>query len=173
VRRTVGYVRPADEFCPAPLLYPAWSRSSSLASSSRSALSPTRSFAWWYLAPRLRPLPQALALVPLLWVHVPRIVGGTILAPGSVDAAVPADFRAMIGYGDMVTAVLALLAIVALTNAGPGAIALVWLMLAVARWDTVNAIIQSLRYSVFNDPLGLNWVTVTAYVARRSWSAAC
>src|SRR5689334_98489 len=44
----------------------------------------------WYVAPRLSKLPTALALAPLLWVHTFRVVGGTILAPGSVDSAIPA-----------------------------------------------------------------------------------
>ena len=30
--------------------------------------------------------------------------------------------------------------------------------------DTVNAIIQSMRYSVFTHPLGVNWVIVTICV---------
>jgi hypothetical protein len=118
----------------------------------------------WYVAPRLAGLPKELALVPLLWVHAFRIVGGTILAPGAVDAAVPQDFRTMIGYGDMITAFLAILAIVALRVRFQGALALVWLFLIVGTADTVNAIVQSVRDSVFNYPLGVNWVIVTAYV---------
>ena len=31
--------------------------------------------------------------------------------------------------------------------------------------DTVNAVIQSVRYDVFTYPLGVNWVIVTAYPA--------
>ena len=120
--------------------------------------------AWWYVAPRLAGLPREAALVPLVWIHVFRMAGGTILAPGSVDAAVPAEFRTMIGLGDMTTAVLALLALVALRARWPGAIALVWLFLAVGLLDTVNAIIQSMRFSVFDHGLGFNWVIVTAYV---------
>jgi hypothetical protein len=120
--------------------------------------------AWWYVAPRLSRLPREAALVPLLWIHAFRIVGGTILAPGSVDAAVPADFRTMIGFGDMATALLALVALVALRFRWRGAIALVWLCLAVGLLDTVNAIIESMRYSVFTHGLGFNWVIVTAYV---------
>ena len=121
-------------------------------------------FAWWYGVPRLSRLPREAALVPLVWIHVFRMVGGTILAPGSVDAAVPAEFRTMIGLGDMATAVLALLALVALRVRWPGAIALVWLFLAVGTIDTLNAIIQSMRFSVFTYGLGFNWVIVTAYV---------
>lgn len=120
--------------------------------------------AWWYVAPRLSRLPREVALVPLVWIHAFRIVGGTILAPGAVDAAVPSDFRAMIGYGDMATAVVALLALIALRRRMPVAIALVWLGLTVGLLDTVNAIIQSMRYSVFTYGLGVNWVIVTMYV---------
>jgi hypothetical protein len=120
--------------------------------------------AWWYAVPRLARLPRKVALVPLLWIHAFRIVGGTILAPGAVDAAVPAEFRTMIGFGDMVTALLALLALVALRFRWQAAIALVWLCLTVGLLDTVNAIIQSMRFSVFTHGLGLNWVIVTTYV---------
>src|SRR5438128_7270833 len=120
--------------------------------------------AFWYVAPRLSRLPREVALVPLLWVHAFRIVGGTILAPGAVDAGVPMDFRVMVGDGDLTTAVLALLALIALRAKFSGAIALVWLCVVVGMLDTVNAIIQSTRYSVFAYPLGVNWLIVTMYV---------
>ena len=120
--------------------------------------------AWWYVAPRVSALPRHVALAPLLWVHAFRVVGGTILAPGAVAAAVPAEFRTMIGYGDMATAFLALLALVALRFRWTGAVGLVWLVLAVGLLDTVNAIIQSIRFNVFTYALGVNWVIVTMYV---------
>ena len=120
--------------------------------------------AWWYVAPRLSGLPREVALVPLLWVHAFRIVGGTILAPGAADAAVPAEFRTMIGLGDLTTALLALVALVALRYRTRWAIALVWVVLVVGMLDTVNAIIQSMRFSVFTYPLGVNWLIVTMYV---------
>ena len=120
--------------------------------------------AWWYLVPRLARLPREMALVPLVWIHVLRIAGGTILAPGAVGDAVPMDFRTMIGYGDMLTGLLAIVALVALRHRLRYAIALVWLFVLVGLIDTVNAIIESMRYSVFNYPLGVNWVIVTTYV---------
>lgn len=120
--------------------------------------------AYWYVGPRLSKLPREAALVPLLWVHVFRIVGGSILAPGAVEASVPADFRVMIGYGDLTTAFLALVALVALRARFSGAIALVWLCAIVAAVDTVNAIVQSVRGSVFTYALGVNWVIVVMYV---------
>ena len=120
--------------------------------------------AFWYVVPRLSRLPMEAALVPLLWIHAFRIVGGTILAPGAVDAGVPMSFRVMIGYGDMATAFLALLALIALRARFSGALALVWLFIIVGMLDTINAIIQSVRDSVFNYALGVNWVIVTVYV---------
>jgi hypothetical protein len=120
--------------------------------------------ALWYVAPRLSRLPRELALTPLLWIHAFRIVGGTILAPGAVGPGVPMEFRRMIGYGDLATALLALLALIALRTRFSHAITLVWLCVAVGMLDTVNAIIQSIRFSVFTHALGVNWVIVTIYV---------
>src|SRR5262245_50834960 len=118
----------------------------------------------WYIWPRIDPLTPPLALVPLIWVHVFRFIGGSILAPGSVGPGVPSEFREMIGYGDMVTAALALIALIALRAKGSRAIWFVWLFVVVGLLDTANAVVQSLRFSVFDDPLGVNWVIVTAYV---------
>ena len=118
----------------------------------------------WHVWPHLSSMPRVLALVPLLWVHAFRVVGGTILAPGSVGPGVPMAFREMIGYGDLVSALLAVAALIALRGRLPRAIWLVWLFLAVATIDTVNAIVQSLRYDVTSYALGVNWVIVTLYV---------
>ncbi len=49
-------------------------------------------------------------------------------------------------------------------HAGVGALALVWLFVVIGLLDTVNAIVQSMRVSVFNYPLGVNWVIVAIYV---------
>lgn len=120
--------------------------------------------AFWYVVPRLSGLPRELALVPLLWVHAFRTVGGTILAPGAVGSGVPTEFRTMIGYGDLITAFLALVALAALRTRLPAAIALVWLCVVVGMLDTLNAIVQSMRFNVFTYALGVNWVIVTIYV---------
>lgn len=120
--------------------------------------------AFWYVVPRLSRLPREVGLVPLLWVHAFRTVGGTILAPGAVGPGVPMEFRTMIGYGDLITAFLALVALAALRSRLGGAIALVWLCVIVGMLDTLNAIVQSMRFNVFSYALGVNWVIVTIYV---------
>jgi hypothetical protein len=118
----------------------------------------------WYVWPRLAVLPLLVALQPLVWVHVFRVVGGSILAPGSVGPGVPDDFARMVGYGDMITAALALLTVSALRLRWSAAIPLVWTFVVVGTLDTANAIVQSVRYDVFHQPLGVSWVVVTLYV---------
>jgi hypothetical protein len=73
-------------------------------------------------------------------------------------------FQRMVGFGDLITAALALIALAVLRARLVGAIALAWTVLVVGMADTINAIIQSMRYSVFNHALGVNWVIVTIYV---------
>ena len=102
----------------------------------------------WYVVPRLSERPREAALQPLLWVHAFRVVGGAVLAPGAVAAAVPIAFQRLVGYGDLITA--------ALRARLAGAIAVTWTVLVLGMADTINAIIQSMRYSVFNHALGVN-----------------
>ncbi len=118
----------------------------------------------WYVVPRLSQQPREAALQPLVWVHAFRAIGGTVLAPGAVGVGVPLLFQRMVGIGDLVTSFLALLALVALHARASGAIALVWLVVVVGLADTINAIIQSMRYGVFTHALGVNWVIVAIYV---------
>ena len=120
--------------------------------------------ALWYVVPWLSRKPREAALQPLLWVHAFRMIGGTVLAPWAVGAGVPLLFQKMIGYGDLATAFLALLALAALRARLSGAITLVWLVVVVGMADTINAIIQSMRYGVFTHALGVNWIIVTTYV---------
>jgi hypothetical protein len=120
--------------------------------------------ALWYVWPRLVRQPRELALQPLLWVHAFRMIGGTVLAPGAVALGVSGAFQKMVGFGDLITAAVALLALIALRTRWAGAIALTWLVLVIGMADTINAIIQSNRDNVFSYALGVNWVIVTIFV---------
>jgi hypothetical protein len=46
-----------------------------------------------------------------------------------------------------------------------------WLVLLVRTADTLNTIIQSVRFSGFPHPLGIHWISVTTYVAALSMSS--
>ena len=117
----------------------------------------------WYVFPRLSSRPPVLALVPLIWVHV--FAGSAGRSSRRAQSAPecrpgPRDGR----LRRMATAVLALVALVALRARGTYAIGFVWVCVALGMLDTANAIIQSMRYHVFTYPLGVNWIIVTLYV---------
>jgi len=102
----------------------------------------------WYVAPRLAALPLASALTPLLFLHATRYLGMVFLVPTVVGGALPPEFAVPAAYGDLLAALLALLAIVALRARWPIALALVWLFSAVGTLDLLNALFQGNRLQV-------------------------
>jgi hypothetical protein len=67
-----------------------------------------------YLWPYLRSQPRVDALRPLLVLHSFRFVGLAFLVPGVVAPELPAAFARPAAYGDLIAAVLALLALASL-----------------------------------------------------------
>jgi hypothetical protein len=78
-----------------------------------------------YLWPELSRRSRAAALRPLLILHSFRFIGLSFLVPGVVAPELPAAFARPAAYGDLIAAVLALLALVTLRSRL--GIPLVWL----------------------------------------------
>src|SRR5438046_6818345 len=70
------------------------------------------------------------------------------LVPTVVGSALPAAFAVPAAYGDLLAALLALLAIAALRMEWSSAIALVWLFNVVGTLDLINGFYQGLRNNV-------------------------
>jgi len=102
----------------------------------------------WYVVPRLAALPLRDALTPLLLLHAFRYLGMVFLVPTVVGPRLAAAFALPAAYGDLLAALLALLAIAALRQAWPVAIPLVWLFNVEGTLDLVNAFYQGLRNDV-------------------------
>ena len=102
----------------------------------------------FYAAPRLAALPLPAALTPLLLLHAFRHLGMVFLVPSVVGPALPAAFAVPAAYGDLLAALLALLAIAALRNGWSLAIPLIWLFNVEGTLDLVNAFYQGLRNNV-------------------------
>ena len=102
----------------------------------------------WHVWPRLAALPTRRALPPLLFVHATRYIGLVFLVPTVVPPGVPAAFAVPAAYGDLLAAVLALLALLALRGEWPGAIALCWLFNLVGTADLLYAVAQGVRLDV-------------------------
>ena len=78
----------------------------------------------FYIWPELRDRSRIDALRPLLTLHGFRFIGLSFLVPGVVSADLPIAFARDAAYGDVVAAILALLALTALRS--KLGIALVW-----------------------------------------------
>jgi len=102
----------------------------------------------FYVAPRLAALPLSAALTPLLLLHAFRHVGMVFLVPTVVGSALPAAFAVPAAYGDLLAALLALLAIAALRSSWTLAIPLVWLFNVEGTLDLLNAFYQGFTNNV-------------------------
>src|SRR5215831_12475383 len=76
-----------------------------------------------YIWPELRPRSRVEALRPLLILHSFRFIGLAFLVPGVVSPDLPPAFAHSAAYGDIVAAMLALLALMSLPNAAGAFIA--------------------------------------------------
>jgi hypothetical protein len=118
----------------------------------------------WYWAPRLAGRSLGDALIPLLLVHLTRVLGLTLLVPGVVDPNLPRDFADQAAYGDLIAAGLALLSIVALRTRQRFALAVVWVFTLWGVGDLVNAFVQGDRIELGRYQLGAGWYIFTVMV---------
>ncbi len=95
-----------------------------------------------YIWPRLRLMRREEALLPLVVPHTFRFVGLSFLVPGVVSPSLSPAFAAPAAYGDLVAAILAVIATWALSARARGAIAIVWAFNVWGAVDLLNAIYQ-------------------------------
>ena len=117
----------------------------------------------WYVWPRLVRLPRTSALVPLLFIHVFRYVGMTLLVTYMIDPKLPADFLSAAAYGDLLEAGLALAAVFALRGKWRVAIPLVWVANTWGVLDLCNGLRGVIQNHVPTFDLGTFWYVYTFY----------
>ncbi|PWT86187.1 MAG: hypothetical protein C5B57_01580 [Blastocatellia bacterium] len=118
----------------------------------------------WYISPALNARPTPAALVPLFLVHALRYLPSTAFAPGQVDAGVPMQAMQAIAYGDLASAVLALVAAVFLNYRWHGAIAVAWIVNIVTSLDWINGGYVAASNELVTYPMGGNWYIINYYV---------
>jgi hypothetical protein len=101
----------------------------------------------WYVMPWLVSQSRAKALTPILLFHSFRFVGLAFLIPGVTSQPLDPRFADPAAYGDLIAALLALLALMALRLEWRLAIPLVWLFNVEGTLDLLNAVTQGLRYT--------------------------
>src|SRR5271167_4471965 len=117
----------------------------------------------WYVWPSLTKLSRNSALIALLWVHVPRYVGMTLLVTGMVDPKLPREFLSSAAYGDLLEAALALDSIIALRSNWRFAIPLVWVTNTWGFADLLNGVRGVLQLNVPSFNLATFWYIYTFY----------
>jgi hypothetical protein len=115
-----------------------------------------------YIWPRLRVLPRAEALRPLLVLHSFRFLGLAFLIPGIVSPELPSAFAHSAAYGDIIAAVLALLSLAFLSR-GPGA-AIAWIFSLWGSADILNAFYQAAHSGLVPGQLGVTYFLPTLVV---------
>lgn len=94
----------------------------------------------WILAPALKSLPLNQSLFWLILPHASRHIGMVFLVPGVVLETLPNSFAVTTAYGDLLSAVLAVIAMLALRAKWSGALALVWVFNFVGTVDLIIAL---------------------------------
>ena len=114
----------------------------------------------WYVTPWLAEKPMHQALIVLIFPHAFRHIGMTFFVPGVVAQPLPSFFANTAAFGDLVSGLLAILALVALRGGWGWALPLVWVFNIVGTVDLFNA----LRQAEAVPDLGATWYIPTFVV---------
>jgi hypothetical protein len=115
-----------------------------------------------YVWPRLRLLPRAEALRPLLILHSFRFEGLAFLVPGVVSPDLPSAFAHSAAIGDIVAATLALVSLAFLSR-GAGLV-IVWIFNLWGSADLLNAFYQANAAGLVPGQLGVTYFIPTLLV---------
>lgn len=108
-------------------------------------------FVFWlaaklYVLPKLDDYGPRTILLPILLLHSLRHLGLMFLAPGAVYPGIPTQFTYPAAFGDMLTSVLAMIAIPAVAMQVRIAKLLVWIFNIVGSLDLIDAIVLATVY---------------------------
>lgn len=118
----------------------------------------------WYLLPRLSTLSLEASLTPLLLFSAFRVNGLYFLVPGVASPDIPRGFALPTAYGDAATAILAMVAVVALRYWPSAGVALTWTYGVLGSLDLLNALAQVVIQDVMPVHLAATWILPTINV---------
>ena len=115
-----------------------------------------------YIWPELRLRQRAEALRPVLILHSFRFIGLAFLVPGVVSPDLPSAFAHSAAYGDIIAAILALLALISLPSAS--GVAAAWIFNLWGFADILNAFYQANHAGLLAGQLGAAFFLPTLVV---------
>ena len=123
----------------------------------------------WYLAPAVKQRPLGSALIFLLWFHSIRHIAMQIFSAadvGGLDASEAA--QRTIAYGDLATAVLAVVAIVVLHKRLESGRYLAWLVALVGTADLISASVAGIGQELTKTATDFSWF-ILAFIVPILW----
>jgi len=115
-----------------------------------------------YIWPELRFRQRAEALRPLLILHSFRFIGLAFLVPGVVSLGLPSAFAHSAAYGDIIAAILALLALILLPS--KSGVVIAWIFNVWGTADLFNAFYQANHAGLMAGQLGVTYFIPTFIV---------
>jgi hypothetical protein len=120
-------------------------------------------FVFWvaakiYVYPKLPELQPQTVLLPILLLHSFRHLGLMFLAPGATYAGIPPQFAYPAAFGDLLAAVLAVAAILAVVRSVRGGRLLVWMFNVEGTVDLIAAIALATIYGASADMGPAYWI---------------
>lgn len=119
-------------------------------------------FRWW-IQPRLANLSLYDALLPFVFLNTFRYLGLSFMAKEQFYAGFPSEFLTTVGLWDMTTAIVAVIAAIALKTKWKFAIPLVWIFNLIGFLDLVTAFPQFFSLQLYNHDLGFIWLMFVTY----------
>jgi hypothetical protein len=115
-----------------------------------------------YIWPKLRLRQRAEALRPVLILHSFRFIGLAFLVPGVVSPDLPSAFAHSAAYGDIIAAILALLALMSLPSTS--GVVISWIFSLWGTADLFNAFYQANHAGLMAGQLGATYFIPTFIV---------
>ena len=119
-------------------------------------------FRWW-IQPKVSKLSTYDALLPFVFLNMFRYLGLTFMAKEQFYGGFPTEFINTIGILDYTTAILAILAGIALKGKWKSAILLVWIFNIVGFGDLATAFPRFFILELYNYDLGFIWLMFITY----------
>lgn len=118
----------------------------------------------WYLHPRLKNLDWQDAVLPLLLIHAFRYGPLTLLMPGQVDPSISLAVRETIAYGDLASAILAIVAAILVKYRLPGQKVIAWIFSIAGILDIAIATKTGIEAGSLDKYMGFNLYILNFYV---------
>lgn len=116
-----------------------------------------------WIQPRIAKLSLHEALLPFVFLNTFRYLGLSFMAKEQFYDGFPIEFLTTVGIWDMSTAVLAIIACIALKNKWKFSIATVWVFNIVGFADLITAFPQFFSLKLYDYNLGFIWLMFVTY----------